>query len=155
MISEYAIRLASAADAAAIAGMSREHIERGLGWRWREPRVLGSIRDRATNVAVAEHHARLSGFGIMKYSDDTAHLLLLAVDTAHRRKGLGAAILRWLEAVAHTAGVEKVLVEARAGNHDALAFYRHQGYRPAARIDGYYQGVEDGVRLVKRLLLEP
>jgi ribosomal protein S18 acetylase RimI-like enzyme len=151
VVSDYPIRLALPTDAAVIAEMSRRYIEHGLGWAWTEARVLRSIRDRATNVAVTGRYGFPSAFGIMKYADETAHLCLLAVEPAQRRKGTGAALLRWLETVACTAGISRIAVEARADNETALAFYRQQGYFAKACIRGYYQGVEDGVRLEKAL----
>src|SRR5205085_5379131 len=73
------IRLATLRDARAIAEMSRDEIETGLAWSWTPERVRLSIRDRATNVAVAHEGQLLVGFGIMKYGDEKAHLSLLAV----------------------------------------------------------------------------
>ncbi len=79
MIDACAIRVAIPADASRIALMSRDYVEEGLGWGWTPARVARSIRDRATNVVLAEHRTELAGFGIMKYLDDEAHLLLFAV----------------------------------------------------------------------------
>jgi len=151
MISSYAIRLARHADATAIARMSRDYIERGLGWGWTATRVLRSIRDRATNVAVIHQGGSLLAFGIMRYDDQTAHLLLLAVHPARRRRGMAASLVAWLEAVARTSGIERIRVETRAGSDAARAFYRSRGYAEKERITGYYRGVEDAVRLEKDL----
>jgi ribosomal-protein-alanine N-acetyltransferase len=155
MISAEAIRLARFTDATAIARMSRDYIEHGLGWGWTPTRVLRSIRDRATNVAVVHQGGNLLGFGIMRYDDQTAHLLLMAVDPARRRRGMAAALLAWLETVARTAGIERIRVETRADNAPALAFYRGRGYAQVERIPGYYRGVEDAIRLEKNLLATP
>ena len=145
------IRLATAADAQAIAGMSRDLVEHGLRWGWTPARVQHSIRDRATNVAVASERGVIVGFGIMKYQDDEAHLLLFAVRPSHRRKGIGAALMTWLESVALTAGVGVIYLEARAGNVAARAFYKRLGYREIALAPGYYGHVEDAVRIGKDL----
>jgi len=53
MISQHAIRLATADDAPHIGLMSRDLIERGLRWRWTPERIRACIRSRTTNVAVA------------------------------------------------------------------------------------------------------
>lgn len=151
MISSHTIRLARHADATAIARMSRDYIEHGLGWGWTATRVLRSIRDRATNVAVIHQGGNLLAFGIMRYDDQTAHLLLLAVHPVRRRRGMAAALVAWLEAVARTAGIERIRVETRAGSDAARAFYRSRGYAEMERIAGYYRGVEDAVRLEKDL----
>jgi ribosomal-protein-alanine N-acetyltransferase len=145
------IRLAASADATAIATLSRTAIEHDLPWRWTPQRVRRSIADAATNVIVAWQGDAFAGFGIMKYGDDAAHLFLLAVRTGARRRGVGSAILLWLERVALAAGVTRLRLEARERNAAALAFYRHHGWQVTATIAGMYLGVEDGVRLEKAI----
>ena len=153
------LRLATAADAPAIAALSRDRIERGLGWRWTAPRVLRSIVDRNTNVVVATNAdssvARLLGFGVMHYHDDEAHLLLLAVRADAGRCGVGSSMVRWLEQSALVAGVGQVYLEARQTNAAARAFYAGLGYREIQTVPGYYLGREACVRLAKDLWLAP
>jgi ribosomal protein S18 acetylase RimI-like enzyme len=144
------LRLAHRGDARGIAVLSRDLIERGLGWSWTTRRVLRSLADRDTNVLVALDAAgALQGFGIMKYGEDEAHLLLLAVQRAQARSGIGTALVQWLEAVAQAAGAKRVSLEARASNAPALSFYKRLGYREVELMQGYYQGQEDCIRLVK------
>ena len=155
----FRIDLARAADALAIAELSRDTIEHGLGWRWTRDRVLRCIRDPSTNVIVARRTATdgcdVIGFGIMQYQDrnddETAHLLLFAVAPVLRRQGIGSALLAWLESTALTAGTGVISLEARTTNHEARAFYRHHGYREGAHVPAMYRGVEDGLRIAKDL----
>ena len=149
--SKLTIRLATRADAARIGEMSRAYIEHGLGWSWDARRVARSIAQRDTNVAVAMMGKDMAGFGIMRYHDSDAHLMLFAVRPPYRRKGVGTALLAWLEAIAVTAGVELIWLEARATNTEALAFYRAGGYRLLDTMRRYYSGVEDAVRIGKDL----
>lgn len=151
VISDYVIRLARPTDASSIARMSRDYVERGLGWSWTATRVLRHIRDRNTNVAVIQQGGNMLAFGIMHYDDEVAHLLLLAVHPSRRRRGMAAAVLNWLEVVASTAGIEKVRVETRVGAEPARALYRSRGYVEVERVSGYYRGVEDALRLEKDL----
>jgi [ribosomal protein S18]-alanine N-acetyltransferase len=143
------IRLATPADARAIAELSRREIEHGLPWRWTTPRVLRAIRGHDTNVVVALEHDVLVGFGIMVYAEDSAHLSLLAVAPPARRLGIGSALLGWLERVAAVAGMMQIELEARQDNSAALAFYARHGYRTTETMIGYYLGMEDAVRLRK------
>ncbi|GAB2583744.1 hypothetical protein GCM10027034_14960 [Ramlibacter solisilvae] len=145
------IRLATARDAYAIAEMSRDQIEQGLGWSWTAARVLRAIRHPATNVAVAHDGDELVGFGIMEYGEDKAHLTLLAVHPGRREGGIGRHLLEWLEECARTAGLERIVLEARADNPVALAFYGLQGYRRTGTVPGYYGGRIAALRLSKRL----
>jgi [ribosomal protein S18]-alanine N-acetyltransferase len=147
------IRLAVLADAPAIAVMSRDLIETGLGWRWTPRAVAALIRNRSTNVAVAYAGSHLAGFGIMQYADDDAHLLLFAVRAMHRRGGLGSSLLAWLETAAVVAGIEMIFLEARSTNAMARAFYAANGYRELAEMPNYYANCESAVRLGKDLAL--
>jgi ribosomal-protein-alanine N-acetyltransferase len=151
MITQHEIRLACEADAEPIACMSRDCIEHGLGWSWRPARVRRSIADASTNVVVCREAGNLAGFAIMKYGDEEAHLLLLAVDARRRRRGVGSALMHWLEATARTAGLGVIRLETRRSNAAAQAFYARLGYRQIARVPGWYRGIEDGVRFAKDL----
>lgn len=143
--------LANEDEARAIAEMSRDYVEYGLGWSWTPARVLKAIRDESMNVAVLRRPAAVLGFGIMLYGDDRAHLTLFAVRPAERRQGLGVVLLTWLEKSALTAGIERVRLEARVDNPGAIAFYRDQGYEDAGIVPGYYRGEVDALRLEKSL----
>jgi ribosomal-protein-alanine acetyltransferase len=151
VITQYEITLAQTADAQEISALSRDAIERGLSWRWTERRVRRSIRDEATNVAVARRDGVLLGFAIMQYGDDEAHISLFAVRASQRRGGLGSALLAWLEATAAVAGIRTIRLETRAGNADAKSFYGRHGFTEAGTSPGYYEDVEDAVKMVKRL----
>jgi ribosomal-protein-alanine acetyltransferase len=154
MITESDISLALPADAVAIAALSRRAIEQGLDWRWTPHRVMNSMADADTNVVVARRGNDLLGFAIMSYGADEAHLLLLATQPRCRRQGVGSALLDWLERTARVAGIATLRLESRTTNAGARAFYRHHGFEETDQRNGYYQGVEDAVRLVKTLVPE-
>lgn len=155
----FRIELANLADALAIAELSRDTIEHGLGWRWTHDRVLRCIHDPSTNVIVARLTPTAAGdvigFGIMRYQDrnddETAHLLLFAAAPAHRREGIGSALLAWLETTSLIAGTGVICLEARITNREARAFYRHHGYREGVEVRAMYRGIEDGIRIAKDL----
>ncbi|HMN83472.1 MAG TPA: GNAT family N-acetyltransferase [Burkholderiaceae bacterium] len=151
MIRQNQIRLAQAADADAIAELSREAIEYGLAWGWTPGRVLGCIGDADTNVVIACDGAPMAGFGIMKYGERDAHLLLFAVQAERRRRGVGTALIGWLETTARVAGMQTIRLEARVSNTSGRAFYARHGFEEGTLVRGRYQGVEDGVRYMKRL----
>ena len=145
------VRLAALADAADIAAMSRDEIERGLSWSWTPGRVANAIANPETNVVVVGPRGALAGFGIMSYPNDDAHLLLFAVRAANRRRGVGSAMLAWLERVAREAGASRIRVECRRTNDAARNFYGEHGYHEVAIARGYYRGREDAVQLEKHL----
>ena len=128
--------------------MSRYLIEAGLhGWSWPPERVLQAIRNRNTNVAVAEAAGHLTGFGIMEFGDTRAHLALLAVKPTHQRCGIGRDILTWLMEAALVAGIESVSLELRANNYAARMFYRSLAFKETTYLPGYYRGVETALRM--------
>jgi ribosomal protein S18 acetylase RimI-like enzyme len=148
------LRSARASEAPRLADMSRRWIERGLGWRWRPARLAACMRDGDTEVLVAADGAALIGFAVMqfRFAEREADLLLLAVDPTRRRCGVARALVTWLEQVARLGGIESIALEVRANDVGARAFYRALGFRERARVRGYYQGREDALRLVRRLL---
>ena len=153
MIENIAVRLATLDDAAGIALMSRDYIEHGLPWSWTEGRVAHAIHDVDTNVAVVGERGAISAFGIMSYRAD-AHLLLFAVRRESQRKGVGSALLRWLEEVARCAGMQRIRVECRRSNDAARNFYSEHGYHECAISPRMYRGREDGILLEKLLSSE-
>jgi [ribosomal protein S18]-alanine N-acetyltransferase len=154
MIADVTVRLARIADAAEIAVMSRDYIERGLPWTWNQDRVARAIVDLETNVAVVGEPGSLTAFGIMFHTAEDAHLLLFAVHSAHQRKGVGSAVLRWLEEVARNAGAKKIRVECLSKNQPARLFYSEHGYHELAITKQMYRGVADGIHLEKWLRVE-
>jgi ribosomal-protein-alanine N-acetyltransferase len=146
------LKLATPNDAVEIAMMSRCLIEVGLrGWAWHPQRVEKSIRARDTNVIVARVERRIAGFAIMQYDDENAHLCLLAVHPLHRRKGIGRALMDWLEETALNAGIATVELELRVNNYGARNFYHALGFRETYWIRGYYRGGEPAVIMSRNI----
>jgi ribosomal-protein-alanine N-acetyltransferase len=152
-----AIGFAAAADAPAIAALSRDRIEQGLGWSWTAERVARALRDPDTNAIVARIEGAgagdaPAGFGLMRYGDTDAHLLLLAVGAGFARRGVGRSLVGWLEVCARVAGAERIVLETRATNGEARAFYRRLGFETGEVRPGYYAGREASVRMAKALV---
>ena len=151
--------LANSEDAASIARLSRDEIERGLDWRWRPPAIRRLIA--APEVAVlcarcriessTENLVLLGGFGVMEFGLDRAHLVLLAVEPRLRRRGLARRMLRWLEKSARTAGIGEIDLEVRADNSGARQFYLVEGFSRGDYLPGYYQGRAAAYRMNKKL----
>jgi [ribosomal protein S18]-alanine N-acetyltransferase len=159
------IRPAEPRDAQAIAAMSRDFIESGLGWKYDAARVLRAMRDRETLAVVACEGAKTStpkgavaGFAIMEFGDERAHLVLLAVRPSHRRLGIGQRLLDWLLESARVAGLASIHLELRAGNDAARRFYRAMGFYETVLVPGYYrsgEGRKEGALRMLRVLRNP
>jgi ribosomal-protein-alanine N-acetyltransferase len=161
-VGDYALQLARAADAPRLASMSHSLIESGLRPTWTASRISWHIRSADSLVLTAKVSGMIplgttgvAGFAIMRFGEDVAHLNLLAVDPAHRRRGIGRRLITWLEETAITAGTFVIGLELRASNESALSFYGKLGYREVTRIPGYYQGVEPAIRMSRDVRPSP
>jgi ribosomal protein S18 acetylase RimI-like enzyme len=157
------IRLAEPRDSQAIAMMSRDFVEAGLGWKYDAPRVLRAIRDPDTLAVVACESVKtgsgtITGFAIMEFGDERAHLVLLAVRPSHRRLGIGQRLLEWMLQSARTAGMASIHLELRSGNDAARGFYRAMSFYETVLVPGYYRGGEgrkEGALRMLRVLRAP
>jgi len=165
------IRLAEPRDAQAIALMSRDFIEAGLGWKYDSARVMRAIRDRETLCVVACESGKaaststaagargaITGFAIMEFGDERAHLVLLAVRPSHRRLGIGLRLLEWLVESARVAGMASIHLELRSNNDAARRFYRAMSFYETVLVPGYYrsgEGRKEGALRMLRVLRAP
>jgi len=148
---DIALRLACRDDARAMALMSRDLIESGLGWSYPPERVRRLIDESDVASVVARRNGQLAGFGIMRFGDDHAHLVLLAVRPAHQRSGIGRRVVDWLLESAAVAGVASIHVELRAQNKSGFAFYQALEFAETMRLTGYYSGRETAIRMLRML----
>lgn len=145
------LRLARRNEAAALALMSRDLVEAGLGWHYRAERICRLINDAETVALAACDAERLAGFAIMSFGDEHAHLVLLAVRATHQRRGIGRRMTEWLLESAATAGIASIKVELRADNRPAYALYRALGFAETLRAPGYYRGREAAIFMMRML----
>lgn len=148
---DVSLAFASISDAQALAVMTRDLIETGLGWSYRSGRIATLIADPETITLIARDGRERLGFAMMSFGQERAHLILLAVRPPHRRHGLARRMLTWLLDSAAVAGVASVHVELRADNSAAYALYRALHFVETFRVPGYYRGQETAVRMVRAL----
>ena len=138
-------------DAPAIAHLSRDLIEADLPWSWTPRRVASQMRQRESAAVIARDQNRLAGFILAQYGDESVHIALLGVANEYRRQGVGRRLVRWVEETAISAGLFLVRLEVRAIKRDARHFYATLGYREIDRVDGYYSGIEDAIKMSRDL----
>lgn len=143
--------LARSSDVPTLAVMAGSLVETGLPQSWDEGRIHRCLLHRDYVVLVARDGKRVAGFAVMEFLDRHAHLALLAVEPAYQGRGIGRALLEWLEATARTAGTFLIQLEVRAGNVAARRFYARVGYSEAGTRRAYYAGREDAVRMARSL----
>lgn len=75
----------------------------------------------------------------------------MAVERAHRRKGVGAALMRHGRQWAREQGLHVLQAEATTKNYPALAFYRKLGFQFCGFNDHYYQNQDIALFFVQML----
>jgi ribosomal-protein-alanine N-acetyltransferase len=145
------LRLATLADSGAIAAMSRDLVEHGLGWSWTPQRVARHIRNKDTATVVACEADKVIGFAIMYFGEEHAHLNLLAVRPAYQRSGIGARLVGWLRDSCMVAGLAVIYCELRASNAGGRSFYLSLGFSETGTVPRYYFGVEAALCMALRL----
>ena len=127
--------------------MRRRHLRQVLridaqqaGDRWSPGLFMAELRrgehQRCYRVALCD--GAVVGFAGMLFIDGDGHLATVAVDTAHRRRGVATTLLAELATRARHEGCTALTLEVRAGNVEALALYRQFGFAPAGVRKGYY-----------------
>lgn len=149
------IGMIRSSEVAVVARMSRDLIERGLGWTWGPARIARCVASADYTVIVARFDAKIAGFAIMQFGQDTAHLVLFAVAPEFRRRGVARALFAWLERAALYAGVRVITLEVRRSAAPARGLYRALGFEPVEVKVRYYQGREDALRMALRIAPEP
>ena len=107
--------------------------------------LIGSPR---ATVRVAELDGRLVGYHIVRrrWLSRVGWLYSLAVDAAHRRRGIGRRLLADAERLARRAGRRGLQLEVRQDNAAALALYERGGYRRVKALPDYYDDGTPGWR---------
>ncbi len=101
---------------------------------------------------VAEQRGVVAGYVVAHCAADEGEILNLGVADAHRRQGIGRALVeRALQELAER-GVGTVYLEVRASNAAARHLYEALGFGEVARRRRYYRRpVEDAVVLSAKL----
>lgn len=107
------------------------------------PHTQYCLIDTGCNCPPADDQA--AGFALTKYVAGEEELLLIAVDPAHRSKGIGSALLYQCFQNAIARGAERIFLEMR-DNNTARSIYERLGFEPIGRRKDYYTSA-DGTRI--------
>ncbi len=119
--------------------------------RWQESAYLnaldpGAALPRIALVAALSKPRHVMGFVIAGFQPHQAELESIAVSAGSRRLGLGRALFDGLVIQLRSAGVPEVVLEVRASNRAAIAFYRSTGFGQTGLRRAYYADpIEDAV----------
>lgn len=122
-----------------------------FGEAWTRSQCAGILPMSGVNLTIADDDRGPAGFSLARCVADEAELLLIAVDPASQRSGIGQSLLDNFIATVRHWGATKLHLEVRDGN-PAVAMYRAAGFIPAGRRRNYYHGADgrayDAVTLI-------
>lgn len=95
---------------------------------------------------VAVENEKIIGYsiGIVRFRD-LGHIISIAVDKAHRGRGVGKKLLKETIERLVEMGVKKVRIEVRESNQVAINLYKKLGFVEKGRIEGYYPDGEAAI----------
>ncbi len=105
---------------------------------WSEDQLLLELVHEDARVLGLVENGTLLGYLAVRKMLEEAWVLNLAVDSTHRRRGLGRALLGAAVDVSHEWRSTSLWLEVREHNAPALALYQHVGLRERGRRPGYY-----------------
>jgi ribosomal-protein-alanine N-acetyltransferase len=119
------------------------------GEAWNRRQVADALAMPSTHALVADaagalipegagHAPAPAGFVLTRHVLDEEELLLIAVTPEARRRGVGAALIEHLFAIARTRGTARVFLEMRRGN-PAIHLYHKLGFEPIGERRNYYR----------------
>src|SRR5262245_41431536 len=109
-------------------------------------------RNRVARCWVMREDARVVGYLCLWEVADELHITNVAVHPAHRRHGIGRALIGAVLEDASRRAVSMVGLEVRPTNAEARALYESFGFRVVGRRRGYYYDTgEDALIMEARL----
>ena len=127
---------------------------------WPE-RFFTYVHERAPDLfLVAVYGGKIAGYVVGEMREimfsgiphrfNMGHIMNIAVDTSHRRRGLGTRLMEEIESRFRERNATKVTLEVRESNTSARSFYQSRGYEETGRVRAYYPD-EDAVIMSKTL----
>ena len=126
---------ASARDAARLAELHGASFARG----WGEGEFEGMISERNTLVHRLRQGRKTIGFAVSRIGADEAEILSIAVDSAHRGRGLSRTLLFSHLGYLAGRGVRTVFLEVEENNQPARRLYARSGFVVVGRRERYYK----------------
>jgi len=102
-------------------------------------------------VLVAERNTQICGFLVARITGDEAEILNTAVATAHRRNGIGSALLTAAISAAQAHHAKSVYLEVRESNSAAIKFYAEHGFAKSSERRAYYSSPTENAVVMKKL----
>ena len=118
---------------------------------WTSGQILSQLKDDTHEfLAALDNTGKVLGYVGMMTVLDEGYIANVAVDPAHRRRGIGDRLIERLTEIAAERRLSFVTLEVRAGNRPAIALYEKHGFAPAGLRRNYYtRPREDALLMTK------
>ncbi|MFW6121631.1 MAG: ribosomal protein S18-alanine N-acetyltransferase [Petrotogales bacterium] len=101
---------------------------------------------------VAEKLHKIVGFIIgINMSKERVRILMLSVNKAYRRQGIGSALVKQLLEEMLLKNIQQVDLEVKTNNKAAINFYKKHGFNIIETVANFYQTGEDA-HIMRRVL---
>ena len=111
---------------------------------WNEEDFIRCLRQRNCIGMVAEEDDQVVGFMIYELHKNRLHILNFAVHPAHRRGGIGSAMVNKLLGKLSHERRNRIMLEVRETNLDAQLFFKSIGFRAISVLRDFYDDtIED------------
>jgi [ribosomal protein S18]-alanine N-acetyltransferase len=127
-----------------------------FGEAWTRSQCAGILPMSGVLLRLARETAsgRAIGFSLSRSVADDTELLLIAVEPAQQRRGVGRLLLEDFLKQARLNGISNAHLEVREGN-GAMSMYRDVGFSPVGRRRNYYHAPDgsasDALTFVRKL----
>ncbi len=139
---EIEICLAALSDAPMIAELEAECFSSP----WSENAVKETMSNGSSVFLVAKKEGRICGYIGSYYACDEGYITNVAVSGKHRRKGIGALLIKELIAKGQELKLRFWTLEVRVSNAPAIALYEKEGFeRIGKRARFYSNPTEDAL----------
>ncbi len=126
-------------DIAIVEALMQTAFDPRFGEAWTRSQCIGVMAMPGVRLTLALVDDTPAGFAMTRSVADEAELLLLGVAPAFRRRGVGTALLRSVEADCSVGGIATLHLEVRA-NNDAVRLYTGHGFAKVGERRAYYRG---------------
>ena len=121
---------------------------------WGEGAILSHLASETTKTLIAEKDGAPVGALFLSCLPPEGEVYRLCVLPAHRRGGIGRALMAAGLAAEREAGVAKMFLDVRAGNTAAQLLYREMGFSVSGERKNYYRAPREDAVLMERELFE-
>jgi ribosomal-protein-alanine N-acetyltransferase len=120
---------------------------------WSEELFLAELAEVSISrdVSVADLDSQIVGYASFRYVGKQGDVNTVAVASDQQGKGIGTALMDWLESQAVLRNVREIFLDVRSDNEPAIKMYAARGYE---RIDirrNYYGNAIDANVMRKRV----